>query len=47
MAGKIIINADLYDNVLTRNYGNFVVKPLITVTFLNADVAAIPMIRRS
>ncbi len=40
MAGKIILNADLYDNVLTEKPGDYVAKPRITGTYRNADVAA-------
>lgn len=40
MAGKIILNADLYDNVLTEKPGDFTAKPRITGTYRNADVAA-------
>lgn len=40
MAGKIILNADLYDNVLTEKPGDFTAKPRITGTYRNTDVAA-------
>lgn len=40
MAGKIILNADLYDNVLTEKPGDYVAKPRITGTYRNTDVAA-------
>lgn len=40
MATKVILNADLYDNVLTEKPGDYVAKPRITGSFHNADIAA-------
>ena len=40
MAGKVILNADLYDNVLTEKPGDYTAKPRITGTYRNGDVAA-------
>ncbi len=40
MAGKIILTADLYDNLLTEKPGDYVAKPRITGTYRNVDVAA-------
>lgn len=39
MAEKIIISADLYDNVLTEKVGDYTAKPRITGTLHNPDVA--------
>ncbi len=36
---KIILNADLYDNVLTAEPGDFTAKPVITGTYRDEDVA--------
>ena len=40
MADKTILNADLYDNVLTEKPGDYTAKPRITGTARNKDVAA-------
>lgn len=40
MAGKIILTADLYDNLLTEKPGDYNAKPRITGTYRNTDVAA-------
>lgn len=40
MANKTILNADLYDNVLTEKPGDYSAKPRITGTARNRDVAA-------
>lgn len=40
MSGKIILNADLYDNLLTERPGDYTAKPRITGTYRNTDVAA-------
>ena len=37
---KIILNADLYDNVLTPEPGDYTAKPTITGTYHNTDIAA-------
>ena len=37
---KIILNADLYDNVLTPEPGDYTAKPVITGTYHNTDIAA-------
>lgn len=39
MADKTILNADLYDNVLTEKPGDYTAKPRITSTARNKDVA--------
>lgn len=39
MAGKIILSADLYDNVLTEKTGDYTAKPRITGTLYNQDLA--------
>lgn len=37
---KIILTADLYDNVLTEEPGDYTAKPAITGTYHNTDIAA-------
>ena len=37
---KIILNADLYDNPLTKREGDYVAKPRITGTLYNEEIAA-------
>ena len=37
---KIILNADLYDNPLTKREGDYVARPRITGTLHNEEIAA-------
>lgn len=39
MADKTILNAGLYDNVLTEKPGDYLAKPRITDTARNRDIA--------
>ena len=39
MVTKVILNADLYDNVLTEKPGDYTAKPRITGSFRNSDIA--------
>lgn len=40
MAEQIILNTDLYDNLLTERKGDYTAKPRITGTLYNTDIAA-------
>lgn len=40
MAEQIILNTDLYDNLLTERKGDYTAKPHITGTLYNTDIAA-------
>lgn len=40
MAEQIILNTDLYDNLLTEHKGDYTAKPRITGTLYNTDIAA-------
>lgn len=40
MAEQIILNGDLYDNLLTERKGDYTAKPRITGTLYNTDIAA-------
>ena len=40
MAEQIILNTDLYDNLLTERKGDYPAKPRITGTLYNTDIAA-------
>ena len=46
MAEQIILNTDLYDNLLTERKGDYTAKPRITGTLYNTDIAARIVIAR-